>query len=176
MTSPRTTYAVIFFSALAWCSAILLAPYLAASSSPFAEFFYRAFHPICHQLPERSFHLFDEKLAVCSRCSSIYFAFFVATIAYPIITPTLLRKESFGQHSNTPRSLLLAALLPMLIDVGLDFLGIYASTFTTRTITGAVFGFVLPFFVLPAAIEGVQQLVTQKQITIVELQKGIFHA
>jgi uncharacterized membrane protein len=169
MTSPRTTYAVIFFSALAWCSAILLAPYLAASSSPFAAFFYRAFHPICHQLPERSFHLFDEKLAVCSRCSSIYFASFVATIAYPIITPTL-------QHSNTPRSLLLAALLPMLINVGLDFLGIHASTFTTRTITGAVFGFVLPFFVLPAAIEGVQQLVTQKQITIVEHQKGIFHA
>lgn len=170
MTSPHTTYAVILLGALAWCSAILFVPYLAASSSPFAVFVYQAFHHICHQLPERSFHLFGEKLAVCARCATIYFSFLIATTLFPFI----VRTESFGQRSNTPsatphRNILLLALLPMVIDVGLDFLGIHESTFATRIITGIIFGGVIPFFILPAAIEGVQQLrASRRRIAINE--------
>lgn len=162
MNLQRTTYLVILVGALAWCSAILLPTLLAGTSSSWInDFIYRFFHPICHQLPERSFHLFGEKLAVCSRCSSIYFAFLIATIVYPIITPTL-------QYSCTPRSLLFAALLPMLLDVGLDFIGIHSSTFFTRTITGSLFGIVVPFVVIPVAIEAVQQIFATKPFTIVE--------
>jgi uncharacterized membrane protein len=162
MNLPRTTYLVILSGSLAWCAAILLAPHLATASAPFAEFLYRGFHHICHQLPERSFHLLGEKLAACSRCSSIYFAFLLGVVIYPLL-----------QHSITPllqhsRGILVAALLPMLIDVALEFLGIHESTYATRTITGIIFGIVIPFFVLPAAIEGVQQLVAPKRITFRE--------
>jgi uncharacterized membrane protein len=162
MISPRTTYSIILVGAMVWCAAILLAPYLAASSSPFAVFVYQAFHPICHQVPERSFHLFGQKLAVCARCSSIYFAFLMGVALYPFINPSI-------HCSNNPtRGILVAALLPMLIDVGLDLLGIHESTFVTRTMTGIIFGVVIPFFVLPDAIEGVQQLASQKKITITQ--------
>ena len=163
MNLPRTTYSVILLGALVWCAAILLPAFLANTSSSWLnEFVYRSFHPICHQLPERSFHLFGERLAVCSRCSSIYFAFLIGVIGYPFITPSL-------HHIRTPlRSVLVAALLPMLVDVALDFFGIHASTFATRTMSGSLFGLVVPFFVLPAAIEGVQQLVPHNPITIVQ--------
>ena len=170
VTLPRVTYAVMLAGALAWCGAILLAPYLAALSSPLAEFVYRGFHSICHQLPERSFHLFGEKLAVCSRCASIYFAFLLGVTAYPVLhyfgdkrLDSLNRP--FALHRPAPdRAVLFFALLPMLIDVGLDFLGIHASTFSTRTLSGVAFGIVIPLFILPAAIEGVQQIASSKSI------------
>jgi uncharacterized membrane protein len=163
MTLPRITYTVILSCTLAWCVTILLAPYLASSSSPVAGLVYRAFHPICHQLPERSFHVFGEKLAVCSRCSAIYFAFLIGVFAYPFIHRP---KNAAQQYATPSRIVLLIALLPMVIDVGLDFLSIHESGFVTRTITGALFGIVIPFFVVPAAIEGVEQIAASKRIPI----------
>jgi uncharacterized membrane protein len=161
--TPRTTYCIILAGAFLWAGLIVLAPYLAASSSPFAAFVYQAFGSICHQLPERSFHLFGAKLAVCSRCTAIYFAFVVGVIAYPFFIPSL-------QHSATPsRGVLLAALLAMVAEVALEFFGFHESTFLTRAITGGIFGGVVPFFVLPAAIEAVQQLsASQRRVTINE--------
>ena len=191
--NPRKTYVLILTGAALWCGLILLAPYLASVASPLSEFVYRSFHPICHQLPERSFHIFDEKLAVCSRCSSIYVAFLVGILAYPFIR---LPNNPFLQHSNAPvlhnltkPSVLIVTLLPMVIDVGLDMVGLHESDAVTRTLTGTLFGFVVTFFVLPAALEGVQpgcrlptgQAGTGGQLSslkpsIVEHQKGISNA
>jgi uncharacterized membrane protein len=56
------------------------------------------------------------------------------------------------------RAVLIVALFPMVIDVGLDFFGIHESTFVTRTLSGVLFGCVVPLFILPTAIEGVVQL------------------
>jgi uncharacterized membrane protein len=160
MSTPRTTYAIFLVGTIAWCAAILLAPYFAASGSSLGGLLYRFFAPICHQLPERSFHVFGGKLAVCSRCSSVYFAFAIGVGCYPFI-----RRLS---NVRTPhRNVLFIAMLPMILDVVLDFAGIHNSNFVTRTVTGALLGVVLPYFVLPAAIEGVQQL--QRTITIPEL-------
>ena len=161
MDLPRTTYAVILVGALAWCVTIVAPTFLGNSSFAWlSEFIYRFFNPICHQLPERSFHLMGEKLAVCSRCSSIYFAFLIGVIVYPFAVSSL-------RFSTAPsRRVLLAALLPMIIDVGLDFLGIHDSSILTRTLTGVLFGITIPFFVVPSAIEGVQQIVAERHITI----------
>ncbi len=160
VVSPRTTYVVILFGTILWCSLILLAPYLAASSSPIAEFVYRAFHPICHQLPERSFHLFGAKLAVCVRCSSIYFSFLVGVVLYPFVR---------GLHNTrTPsRTFLFATLLPIVLEVATEWVGLYQSTALTRSLTGAFLGFILSFIVLPVAIEAGQQL-SNKSSTIMQ--------
>ena len=181
MNIQRVTYILILLGTFLWCGTILLAPYLAASSSPLAEFVYRFFHPICHQLPERSFLLFGEKLAVCSRCSSIYFAFFLGTVLYPFIhisnNPVLHHSNLSSIHPFIPpRALLFTALLPLLIDVGLDFLGVHSSTMLTRAVTGVLFGIVVPFFVVTPAMEAVQQLIADKPSTIVEHLKGISNA
>lgn len=151
MNTPRTTYAVFLAGTCAWCGAILLAPYLAASSSPLAVILYSFFHTICHQLPERSFHVFGEQLAVCARCASIYFAFLFALLVYPLV-------RNISNPHPLHRTVLFLALLPMVVDVGLDFLGIHDSDFVTRTITGVILGGTLPFVVLPVAVEGMHQL------------------
>jgi uncharacterized membrane protein len=120
-------------------------------------------------MAERSFHLFGEKLAVCSRCTSIYVAFLAGTLLYPLLRRAIVPRLHDSLH---PRSVLLVAMLPMLVDVVAEFLGVHSSTFLTRSITGALFGFVVSFILLPTAIEGVQQLFTlKKNPTISELKE-----
>ncbi|MDL1891403.1 DUF2085 domain-containing protein [Sphingobacteriales bacterium CHB3] len=161
MNLPRTTYLVILAGALAWCTAIVAVPYLAAVASPLSASVYQIFRPICHQLPERSFFLFGEKLGVCSRCASIYFTFLAGTLVFPFLHR---RITPLFRNSTHTRSILFAVLLPMLLDVVAEFAGIHDSTFLTRTITGALLGLVLPLVILPVAIEGVQQFVVQKSV------------
>ncbi len=158
----RKTYSIILGGALVWCGAILLAPALAAwEGAPqwLAAALYRFFTPICHQMDARSFHLFGFPLAVCSRCSSIYIAFLVGTLLYPLV-------HDLQRSSMPPRALLVIALAPMVIDAGASFLGLHEATFLTRTLTGALFGLLLPFFIIPAAVEGAGQLFST------HLQKG----
>jgi uncharacterized membrane protein len=51
-----------------WCVAIIAAPVFHWS------WVYAIFSTICHQDPARSWHIGGEPLAVCIRCTSIYFA------------------------------------------------------------------------------------------------------
>jgi uncharacterized membrane protein len=46
----------------------------------FAVAAYSVGHLICHQLPVRSFHLWDAALPVCARCSGIYFGAAAAAV------------------------------------------------------------------------------------------------
>jgi hypothetical protein len=55
--------------ASAWLLLLVAAPFLAA---PVASVLYAAGSLICHQLPERSFHLQGFQLPVCARCLGIY--------------------------------------------------------------------------------------------------------
>jgi uncharacterized membrane protein len=159
MNLPRVTYTVILVGTISWCAAILLAPLLAANSSPVAEYVYRFFQPICHQRPERSFFLFGEKLAVCVRCSSVYCAFLFGVLLFPFTHGLRAR--------NTPsRNVLLLTLLPIAWEVATEWIGLYTSTVLTRALTGGVFGYVASLVILPTAIEGVQQIVHRTSTTV----------
>jgi uncharacterized membrane protein len=65
-------------AALAWSAALPLAAYGAsrpAGSSTwyaFALLAYTLGSAVCHQRPERSFHLWSSQLPVCARCTGIY--------------------------------------------------------------------------------------------------------
>jgi hypothetical protein len=65
-------------AATAWIVALLAAPVAAALPAPsivghgFALVIYAAGSLICHQRPERSFHLLGVQLPVCARCLGIY--------------------------------------------------------------------------------------------------------
>ena len=115
MRFARLTYAVILSGTALWCALIVLAP--AAMSSrgfvPLAGILYALFSPLCHQIDARSFHLFGAPLAVCGRCSAVYFGFLSGTIAYPL-AGDLLRSARPG------RTFLLVALAPMLLDGPMD--------------------------------------------------------
>jgi hypothetical protein len=66
---PRWLAPGLALLAVAWLLLLVAAPFLTA---PVAAVLYAAGSLICHQLPERSFHLQDFQLPVCARCLGIY--------------------------------------------------------------------------------------------------------
>jgi uncharacterized membrane protein len=63
------TYAVLVAGSTLWCLSIVAAPLFGL------KWVYALFAGICHQDAARSWHIANEPLAACIRCSSIYFAF-----------------------------------------------------------------------------------------------------
>ena len=158
MTPRRILLICLFF----WCFGIVATPFLASRegiASIAAEFSYRFFSHVCHQLESRSFHLAGYKFAVCIRCCSIYTAFFLGVLFSPSIGRTKLVAMS-------PRYLLAASLLPMAADVGLSYFGVWESTMLTRIVTGSIFGFILSV-VLTKDLEGTIHYIFLQLKTIV---------
>lgn len=162
MTMSGRTYAVLLSGALLWCGAIVAAPVLAHSSPAFSSIIYHFFQPVCHQIDARCFHIDGAPFAVCFRCSSVYFAFLLSLLLYPLF-------RSLDSEVMPSRLWLLAAVLPMIVDVGLDVATIHLSTTVTRVATGCAFGLVLPWVICPAAMTGVQELVSSTRL---RSQKG----
>ena len=151
MEFNKRTYLILLLLVALWCGGIVLAPSLSTTLPGVSSFLYSFYSPICHQIDARSFHLFGEKIGVCSRCSSIYFGFLLSLAFYP-----------FFQQLHAPafpkRHWIALAVFPMLIDVLTNFAGIHDSTLLTRAITGSLFGIILPFYLIPPLLEGIAQL------------------
>lgn len=169
MSLPRLTYLVIAIGAGLWCALLALPPvlvHLSGSPGGAADLIASLFRPICHQLEGRSVMLLGHPMAVCSRCSAIYVAFFAGTLVYPF-----LRK--LDSPVMPPRWFLLLALAPMVLDVLAGLLGLHEVTLSTRIWSGALFGLAAPFIILPAAIEGAVQLISRPAV---HQQKGFSDA
>jgi uncharacterized membrane protein len=149
-------YIVALSAAIIWCALLFAAPlcvYAGGSWGSTGETIYAGFHRICHQMDARSLHIHGLPLAACSRCSAIYFAFLAGMVVYPLMRPLRVA-------CSPSRTTLALALVPMLIDVVLGMLGVSESTMITRLVTGAWFGLMLPFVVLPVYLGAIleQQL------------------
>jgi len=175
MRSARLTYAVILSGAAAWCALIVLAPAAASSAggapllAPLGTILYAFFSPLCHQIGARSFQLFGSPLAVCARCSGVYFGFLAGTVAYPVARKLL-------RNSGPGSMFLILALAPMLVDVMLETAGLHESSMGVRAVTGAWCGTLVPFLIIPGAIEGVAQLLSRRNSHAVQTEKGIIDA
>lgn len=141
---PRWPYAALLLASLGWLGLIMLAPYTRARGAAAAPYLYLLFAPICHQLPERSFHLFGHPLAVCQRCFGLYLGFAAAALLLPHVA------AARGLLLGRPRLLVLFAL-PLVLDVVAP-----ANTWLTRVATGTVAA--LPIGLLAAI--AVEQLPT----------------
>ena len=125
---------------------ILVAPVAAASGhSTIAQGIYGAFAMLCHQLPERSYFIDGHQIAVCARCTGIYGGFTLALLLYPLI-------GSLKNTETPPRSWLILATIPLVIDVSVNFFGFWQNTHTSRLLTGALLGGVAVFYVMPGII------------------------
>ena len=142
--------------AIAILAAIIGAPLLQSSGHPaFAFKIYRAFSFVCHQIPDRSFHLYGNQFAVCSRCTGIYAGIGLATLAYPL-TRSLKR-------TNTPRLIwLFVAAAPLAIDWSLGYFSIWENNHVSRFATGFLLGAAAIFYILPGLIEISSRLVKQR--------------
>ncbi len=168
MKTEGMTYGVILVGAALWCAAIVLAPVLSVSQAfgSAGKLLYDFFSPICHQMDERSFHIAGAKLGVCARCTSIYFGFLAGSLLYPTV-------RKIRRPAVPDRWVLLAAFLPMLLDVLSGIAGVHEITITTRTITGTIAGVFLPFVVIPAAIEAVCEFVASPpSLFLKHIRKG----
>jgi uncharacterized membrane protein len=143
-----------------WVFAILLAPITkgnghVAVSSPIYHFF--SF--ICHQIPERSFHVAGEPFGVCSRCFGVYFGLLLGFVIYP-----LWRKIS--EIEPLPRVWLFLSLIPITIDWSLTVFGIWENTHLSRFITGMILGFACATFIIPALVEIARNLTARRRTFI----------
>lgn len=140
-------WGIIASIALGLVAMIVVAPLLQSSGQPqVASTIYKVFSYVCHQIPERSFHLAGHQFAVCSRCTGLYSGFAVATLIYPLVRSL--------RRTDSPRRLwLILSAVPLLIDFSLTYFGIWSNTHATRFATGALLGAVAAFYVLPGMIE-----------------------
>ena len=133
--------------ALAIIGAIVSAPLaLANGHSTLAGDIYKGFSFLCHQLPDRSFHLAGHQFAVCSRCTGLYVGFALTALAYPLIRPI--------RTTTTPALIwLILATVPLLVDFSLGYFNLWANTHATRFITGALLSSVAVFYIIPGLVE-----------------------
>jgi len=91
------------------------------------------FSQLCHQDPARSFVLAGTTLPVCARCLGFYLGGFAGIASYPAF--------GFGwRQGHRIKQLLVVSVCLVVLDVGLDLVGIRKNTFLSRSVTGAVFG------------------------------------
>ncbi len=110
------------------------------------ESLFSFFSYICHQIPDRSFHLGEHQFGVCSRCFGVYFGLAIGVLVYPIWR----RVENID---TMPRTWLIASIVPMAIDWSLTFFGVWENNHLSRFVTGAILGAACGVYIVPAVVE-----------------------
>lgn len=134
----------IFNGALAlFIGVAAIAPvgYALGFTGPSAAVFdvYRLF---CGQVPSHSFYIAGYQMCLCSRCLAIYSALLVGGLILvmfrhrAVIRPISWKFWALG-------------MLPMALDGGTQLFGYHESNVYLRLLTGAIFGLMTAWFVLP---------------------------
>ncbi len=103
-------------------------------------FIFSLYSPICHQQPERSYHLHGRQLTVCSRCLGVYAGFLISALLYPAL------KQKWKGRIARSYHLMLYLALPMFADVLAGWLKIWQSPLFLKTVSSFMWSAVLPFF------------------------------
>jgi uncharacterized membrane protein len=126
----RHWLAVLNIVLLVWLGLAALAPVLAtAGHGVLASAVYALHRPLCHQRPERSFHLLGEKMACCERCFAIYGG--AALFGLAFFTLRGLRPLAWSRF--------VLCCLPMAVDGVTQLLGLRESNSALRVVSGGLF-------------------------------------
>ncbi len=119
-----------------WLLAILAAPLAVESSHHVLSFsaavVYAAGANVCHQRPERSFHIAGQKMPVCARCTGLYVSAAAAVPFAIFLAAPLTRRAARGA--------LVAAALPTAITWGLEYAGVAPFGNTARALVALPLG------------------------------------
>jgi len=137
--TEKTAYRILLGGTTLWCIAILSPPFLLTQDfSVIAFAVKKMFAPVCHQISERSISIVDIPLAVCARCSAMYFSFFFGILFW--------KKLSSLSLFSFPNVFIV--LLPLALDVLVNISGIseqysffQTSHLVRRIVTGTLVGF-----------------------------------
>jgi uncharacterized membrane protein len=128
--------ALLALTAVIWLALLILTPVLPV---PIAGMLYALGSRICHQRPERSFHLFAAQLPVCARCAGIYTG---AAIGSLLALSGSIRERLFP---FSPRMLLVAGALPTLMTLIIEWSGAWAGGNDARAAAGVWLGVAVAF-------------------------------
>jgi uncharacterized membrane protein len=117
-----------------WVVIVLVAPFALADGWPAAWLVYHAASGICHQRPERSFHLADVAMPVCARCFGLYVSGSMGALAAWL--PLRLTDASAGRA----RILLAVAALPTIVSWGLEWFGVMSISSAVRAVAAVPLG------------------------------------
>lgn len=143
---------LLAFNLLAFFLAAMpfIIPFISSQGyTTFANWLHMSFGLMCHQMPERSFTLFGEQMALCHRMTAIYVASFVGGIGY-----------AFVRNRLPPLSFKAMAIMatPMAIDGFTQLFGLRESVWELRLITGSLFALGVMWFSLPRLEEGFAEI------------------
>jgi uncharacterized membrane protein len=138
-------WAIILAITAVWLITIVSPPLL-INSGISAIPVYSFFGYICHQIPERSFHMIDHQFAVCSRCFGVYFGLLAGVATYPLL-------RTLDSVEPLPRFWLFLSMVPISIDWSLGVFGIWENNHLSRFITGLILGVGCAVFIIPALVE-----------------------
>ena len=127
-------------AAVGWVALLVAAPVLPAVASALT---YAVGSLICHQLPERSFHLGAYQLPVCARCVGLYSGAAIAGVS----AWAARHLHAWPRHI---RLLTVAAAVPTIVTVVAEWAGIWRPSNAIRAAAGTPLGFVAAFVVMRA--------------------------
>lgn len=127
-----------------------LAPFLASIGHEVpAAAIYLIYQFVCHQAPERSFFLWDHKMAYCQRDAAIYTSILAAGVGFALVRRRLRPLDW---------RLYLLLIAPLAVDGTLQLAALYESTWEMRTFTGILFGVATVWLLYPHIEAGMAQL------------------
>jgi hypothetical protein len=154
-------------AAVAWALLLPLAPWVASrphastEGAAFVIAVYGIGSLICHQLPERSYHVWAAQMPVCARCVGIYFGAAAASVVAAFRTAEVVRhttpvaqgpsprKASLTQRSA--RTALVIAVLPTLLTLAYEWTTGHMPAHWIRAAAGVPIGGAAAWLVVAAA-------------------------
>ena len=119
-----------------WVAVIAAAPYAIASQNPVlvaaAAMVYEGAGVICHQRPERSFHVAGVQLPVCGRCLGLYVSGAIGAVAGWLASRRIANRGA--------RLALVLAAIPTALTVSLEFIGLIHPTNLVRAVSALPLG------------------------------------
>lgn len=127
----------IALAALAWLTLLIATP---LASPTIAALVYAVGGVICHQLPERSFHLAGVQLPVCARCLGIYAGAAAAASIHMLggFAANAARWRILSPRQA--RRVFVLAAAPTLVTFALDWAGVWHTSNVVRVIAGLTAG------------------------------------
>ena len=125
-----TVRSLLFIASITVLILVVLPPFL---SVEWRFMVLQAFSSLCHQIPERSFHVHDVSLAVCHRCTGIY-----AGVPFAMLVMTITK--GWGIRKHIWAVILFSSIAIMGLDWGLTVVGVWENTLYSRASTGLLFG------------------------------------
>jgi uncharacterized membrane protein len=132
----RRLAAALTVGALLWAATLLLAPLALQRGrgvSTASALIYQGASLICHQRPERSFHLAGIQLPVCARCAGLYFSGAAGALA----------AWSGRRRAAMPRAtrlVLAVAAIPTALTLAVDLAGLAYPSNTVRALSALPLG------------------------------------